>query len=61
MLALAKIAEMKLRDQYSSEKAYTHINTRSSVQANQIADIHQHYQIPNTYELRALNLLEKMY
>lgn len=61
VLAQAEIDEMKIRDHYSLEKAYTHINIQSSVQNHQISSIRQQYQISDAYELHAPNLSEKMY
>lgn len=50
-----------MQEEYSSEKAYTHINTKSYVSEQALTDIRQQYNIPPTYELHAPTLREKMY
>lgn len=57
----AKIVELKIREEYSSEKVYSHVNTRSSIHSQAQPDIRQQYLIPNQYKLRTLKLNEKMY
>lgn len=61
MMSEAEIREMRIREQYQSEKAYSHINTQSAVSDRVLPHLRCQYQIPDECELHAPNLSEWMY
>lgn len=57
----AKLVVLEMQKEYSSDKAFIHINTRSTIDTQSLTKILLQYQIPINYEKHAPLFNEKMY